>query len=416
MKPVNFGLVGFGGYAKVYYDMITEFVENKKARLVAVAEWQPEKFTDQISKLKQAGVKIFKDYDELLAECEKELDIVALPVGIHLHVPFTIKALKRRIHVICEKPVAATIQDVDYLIQEREKSGKKVFIGFQEILSPSIRQIKDRMVAGNLGQIHTIKLKGGWPRPNSYYTRNAWAGKLRSGTNWILDGPAHNAMAHYLNNMFYVASSDPAQSARPISIQAELYRAWPIETYDTVCLKSKLNTGANLFFFASHCSETEFHPEMSIIAEKATIIRKFENGATSIHYHDGRKEQFDDGTVNPRREVFASAIKNLQGQIEHHCSLEIARSQTLCVNGMHESCPQIFEIPVSGILEREIPLTVNSSEVDHLKVIKGIDKLIHQAYQSEKLFSEVKIQWAQPTKPFNLEGYNSFPSDNFNIQ
>ncbi len=415
MKPVNFGLVGLGGYAKVYHDILTELVENKTARLIAVAEWQPEKFNDPIDKLKRAGVKIFKDYDELLAVCEKELDIVALPVGIHLHVPFTIKALKRGIHVLCEKPVAVTIQDVDSLIQEREKSGKMVFIGFQEILSPSIRQIKERMIAGELGKIHTIKLKGGWPRPKSYYTRNAWAGKLRMGTNWVLDGPAHNAMAHYLNNMFYVASPLPSQSAVPISIQAELYRAWPIETYDTVCLKSKLNTGTDLFFFASHCSETEFHPEMSIIAEKATVIRKFENGATTIHYNDGRKENFDDGTANPRREVFVSAIKNLQGQDAHHCSLEIARSQTLCVNGMHESCPKIFEIPPSEIIDKEIPLAPNSTEVDSLKVIRGFDAMIHQAYYTEKLFSEMDIKWGRSTQLFNLKDYHHFPSTDFSI-
>jgi len=198
---------------------------------------------------------------------------------------------------------------------------RNVFIGFQEILSPSIRQIKERMTNGDLGKIHSIKLKGGWPRPDSYYTRNDWAGKLRSGTDWILDGPAHNAMAHYLNNMFYVASSEPAKSAVPVSIQAELYRARPIETYDTVCLRAKLDTGADLYFYASHCSETEFHPEMSIITDKASIIRKFENGATTIHYHDGHEEYFDDGATNPRREVFVSAIGTLQGKPEHYCSL-----------------------------------------------------------------------------------------------
>jgi predicted dehydrogenase len=410
MKPVNFGLVGLGGYAKVYHDLLTEFVQKKTAQLVAVAEWQPHKFESQISKLQQDGVRIFKDYNELLQECEKELDIVALPVGIHLHVPFTLKALKRGLHVLCEKPVAATIQDVDYLIKEKEKSGKKVFIGFQEILSPSIRQIKERMINGDLGKVRSIKLKGGWPRPDSYYTRNEWAGKLRSGTDWILDGPAHNAMAHYLNNMFYVASPELAKSAVPVSIQAELYRARPIETYDTVCLRAKLDTGADLYFYASHCSETEFHPEMTISTEKSSIIRKFENGATAIHYHDGRKVYFDDSATNPRREVFMSAIGTLQGKAEHYCSLEIARSQTLCVNGMHESCPQIFEIPATEIFEKEIPADANSPQADHLKVVRGIDNIINQAYQTGKLFSEMNIKWSESTQSFNLEGYNHFPS------
>lgn len=415
MKPIHFGLVGLGGYAKVYHDLLTEFIQNKTAQLIAVAEWQPHKFDIQLSKLQQAGVKIFRDYEEMLEECQRELDIMALPIGIHLHVPHTIKALRRGIHVLCEKPVAATIQDVDRLIQEREKSGKMVFIGFQEILSPSIKQIKARMINGDLGKISVIKLKGGWPRPASYYSRNAWAGKLRSGADWILDGPAHNAMAHYLNNMFYVASPEPTRSAVPVSITAELYRAWPIETYDTVCLKSKLDTGADLFFFASHCSETEFHPEMSIIAEKASVIRKFENGATTIHYHDGRNEYFDDGTTNPRREVFLSAIANLRGQAEHYCSLEIARSQTLCVNGMHESCPQIFEIPASEIFVKEIPLDKNSSQADQLKIIRGIDNIIKQAYETEKLFSDLNVKWSKSTQSFDLMGYSHFPITQLNI-
>jgi predicted dehydrogenase len=402
MSKIRFGIVGIGGYAQIYHQAVAHLVGAGAAELVAVAEWQQENFPAEINRLKQAGVRIFKDYADLLRECAHDLDFVGLPVGIHLHAPMTIAALRAGLNVICEKPVAATVQDVEAMIAERDRAQKRVLIGYQEIYSASIQQIKKYVVTGKLGKVNRVKVKGGWPRGSSYYTRNAWAGKIRLKDTWVLDGPANNAMAHYINNMLYVACPEPNASAVPKKVWAELYRANAIETYDTIALKVALESGADLFFLASHCSETEFHPEMTVNCENGTVVRQFINGATKITWADGSVEEFDDAGENAREEVFRTAVSLLRGQAKPYCSLEIARAQTQCINGMHESCPEILQLPKSQI-------QIKSSENDTTLIIPGIDAIIEHAYAEDKLFAEMGVSWARPAVEFKLENYREFP-------
>ncbi len=411
MAPLRFAIIGIGGYAQVYHDAIAPLIAQGSAQLLGVAEYRPELFVEKINALKAKGTLIFQTFDDLMQQLGSQLDVVALPVGIHLHVPLSQQALAAGCHVICEKPVAATVQAVDALMHARDQAGKLVLIGYQEIYSHSIQEIKRRLLEGAFGKILSIKVQGGWPRPQSYYTRNNWAGKLKVQTEWVLDGPANNAMAHYINNMLFIAGPTPASSAQPVSVQAELYRANPIETYDTVALRAQLDCGAVLHFIASHVTETEFHPEMTIRTEQATIIRKFENGATTIQFIDGRVEKVDDQGINTRHEVFRTLVALVQGQPVPYCSLEIARAQTLCINGMHESCPRILPLPASEIYTRTLPPTSPGAKTDSVRVVRGLDQLIKRAYAEEKLFSELNLPWAKVQPAFKLKLYRNFPQN-----
>ena len=95
----------------------------------------------------------------------------------------------------------------------------------------------------------------------SYYNRNDWAGRIKSDSGeWVLDSPANNAMAHYLHNALYVLGETPTTSARPISVQAELYRANPIENYDAAVLRVMTDKNVEVLFYGAHTVPDEAHP------------------------------------------------------------------------------------------------------------------------------------------------------------
>ncbi len=134
-------------------------------------------------------------------------DVLTVPIGIHHHVPVSVTALQAGLHVYCEKPVAATVQDVDTLIDAQARPGRQVAVGYQHICSNAMQQLKQRVVSGRLGQLHTATMLCGWPRSKQYYSRNEWTGKLRIGRDWILDSPANNAHAHYVLNLLFAGSA-----------------------------------------------------------------------------------------------------------------------------------------------------------------------------------------------------------------
>jgi predicted dehydrogenase len=321
----------------------------------------------------------------------------------------TIQALEKGLNVICEKPVAATIQDVNAMIAKRDELKKIVMIGYQEITTDSIQRIKNTIVNGDLGRVLAVKVKAGWPRGANYYSRNRWGGKLKVNDTWVLDGPANNALAHYLNNMLFVASTEPEKSALPVVVQAELYRANDIETYDTISLRARLDNDVSLLFVASHASETVFHPLMTIQCELGTVVRDMDGGQTTIEYFDGRRETFNDLSFNSRHRVFETAVSLFQGEAKPYCSLEIGRAQTLTINAAHESCPEITSIPAGEIKTEPLETELGQDASDTRKIVTGIDQMIEDAYVLGKNFSEINVSWAKVSPEFKLENYAHFP-------
>src|SRR5205823_2302430 len=109
------------------------------------------------------------------------------PVPIHLHRRFTELALAAGKVVLCEKPAAGTVQDVDAMIAARDRSGLPVAIAYQHMYDPGILELKRRLLASDLGKIRSATVMGCWPRDSVYFSRNGWAGRLQFEGEWVLD-------------------------------------------------------------------------------------------------------------------------------------------------------------------------------------------------------------------------------------
>ena len=133
-----------------------------------------------------------------------------------------------------------------------------VAIGYQWSFSPAIQRLKGDIAAGVFGAPKRLKTIVLWPRDETYYSRNRWAGKQRDEAgNPIFDSPVSNACAHYLHNMLYVLGDAVDRSAIPSRVSAELYRAHPIENYDTAALRCWTDRGVEILFIVSHATRRQ---------------------------------------------------------------------------------------------------------------------------------------------------------------
>ena len=83
----------------------------------------------------QYGTKAYGSYQELLADPQIEAVSVLTPNFTHAEI--TIAALKAGKHVLCEKPMAVTLQDCEAMVQTAEQTGKKLMIGQNQRLTPA---------------------------------------------------------------------------------------------------------------------------------------------------------------------------------------------------------------------------------------------------------------------------------------
>ena len=396
---MKFAVVGLGGYGKSHLGSAADIEEDGLGILDAVVCIDPENHAEKLAEFGQKGVRVFGTLDQLLDA--GGVDVVTLPIGIHYHVPLSEACLEAGFNVIVEKPLTGAIQEADRLIETRDRTGKKILIGYQHLYSTTIQGLKARVLNGRLGPIKVARVKASWPRGDHYYARNPWAGTRQRDGVWVLDSPINNALAHYLTDVFYLCGETEADPGQITSVQAELYRARDIENLDTACVRVTMASGATALITMSHVAGSLFGPIMDLECENGTV--HWVIGKADISYSDGSSEVIEDGAENMRTLLWKNMVDALRKGERIISTLEVGRAQTLCINGAHESCPKVHDIPESEVADV-------SHNDQKFRVVNGLEELIHQSADEGKLFSELGVSWAEKSGVFEMNNYNHFPA------
>lgn len=328
---ITVGVIGIHGFARHH---LTQFLARQalgECQVIAAVAHQRERDESYAAALEAQGVRLVSDLDALLA---LDLRLISVPLGIHLHAPVSERCLRAGRDVYLEKPIAATLAEVETLAAAERESRRSLLVGFQDLYQPGLWTLRQRLTAGEWGQVRQITVSVGWPRLRSYYARTPWAGKLRLGEAWVRDSIANNACAHFLNVGLFLAGG------RPIATTAELGRAYAIESFDTCGLRIDMATGATVLFNASHVCASEFGPRVRIDCERGVIeTTKLGNGAT-WRLPDGSEIPVSMREEQPYRETLA----HLRGEPATVCRLADCHAHPEVIEAAHLSCP-IADLP-----------------------------------------------------------------------
>jgi predicted dehydrogenase len=96
------------------------------------------------------GGRVFRSVDEMLADATIQGVVVA--TANSLHAPLTIQALKAGKHVLCEKPMAATIAECKAMMAAAAASGKKLMLAHNMRFEPASKLAKEIILRGEIGR------------------------------------------------------------------------------------------------------------------------------------------------------------------------------------------------------------------------------------------------------------------------
>ncbi|NLN18065.1 MAG: Gfo/Idh/MocA family oxidoreductase [Firmicutes bacterium] len=127
---------------------------------------------------KEYGCDVYSDYRDILDR--KDLDLVINATPSNLHVPITLDLLNHGFNVLCEKPLARTVEEVDRLIEASQKAGRLLAIFQQSRYAPYFQQVRKVIDSGVLGRIIQISIAfNGFARRWDWQTVQAnYAGSL----------------------------------------------------------------------------------------------------------------------------------------------------------------------------------------------------------------------------------------------
>ncbi len=147
MKTVNWGVLGAAKFALEH--MARAIHEAEGARFHSLATSHPSK-ADAFRAF-CPDLKVHSSYDALLAD--PEVEAVYIPLPNHIHVEWTLKALAAGKHVLTEKPIAMKADEIDALIEARDRSGLLATEAYMIVHHPQWQRAKALVEEGAIGRI-----------------------------------------------------------------------------------------------------------------------------------------------------------------------------------------------------------------------------------------------------------------------
>ncbi len=143
---------GFLSTARINGALIQPLRDSRRNTLTAVASRSQEKADAYArkNKIKRA----YGSYEALLAD--REIDVVYNALPNHLHAEWTIKAVEAGKHILCEKPFALSVDEVDAMTAAAQKHGKVVAEALMYRSHPQLHKVRELVREGKLGEIKMV--------------------------------------------------------------------------------------------------------------------------------------------------------------------------------------------------------------------------------------------------------------------
>jgi len=199
-------------------------------------------------------VPVYTDYRELLHQ--EKPDCVHICTPHHLHADMCVEALSRGIHVLCEKPVATSMDDLERVIAAEKASSATLGVCLQNRYEPNMRVLME-YASG-----HGVKAVCGsvfWNRDRQYYASGPWRGK------WSTEGggAAINQALHTLDLVQHLGGMPEFVTAHCFNDHLQ----GVIEVEDTVSARMETADGKILTFFATTACGATFPAELRLRTE-----------------------------------------------------------------------------------------------------------------------------------------------------
>jgi len=198
---------------------------------------------DAIDKILESNKKtnVSLNLDDVLKI--KEIDIIDICLPPHLHFSVCKKSLEAGKHIICEKPLASNLKEVDELEKISAETGKIIFPVFQYRYGLGFSKLKVLIKSGLVGKPLIASLETHWNRGKEYYSKT-WRGTWKGEQGGVI--LSHSIHIHDLISMILgpVSNVFAKLTTRVNDIEVDDCAALSIEMENGAMVTSSITLGA----------------------------------------------------------------------------------------------------------------------------------------------------------------------------
>ncbi len=162
-KELKIGLAGLGAAAR---QVAPGFFRVPGVTFTSVADVRQAEVARWSKKFHLDGFHSVEDMAK-----HGDVDVIYIATPNHLHAPHSLAVADAGKHVICEKPMAITMDESHQMVEAVEKNGVQYVQGHSKIYRSSIKKMGEVIASGRMGPVHTINtwnyndwLRRPWPR------------------------------------------------------------------------------------------------------------------------------------------------------------------------------------------------------------------------------------------------------------
>jgi len=149
-KPLNWGLLST---ARINRAVIPPLRTSKRNQLLAVAS-RSQELVDAYAAEWQIP-RAYGTYEDLLSDTD--IDVIYNSLPNHLHAEWTIKAVEAGKHVLCEKPLGLSVEEVDAIAGAAKTHGRVVAEAFMYRHHPQTLKVQEMVGNGSLGALKLLR-------------------------------------------------------------------------------------------------------------------------------------------------------------------------------------------------------------------------------------------------------------------
>ncbi|NMA85254.1 MAG: Gfo/Idh/MocA family oxidoreductase [Epulopiscium sp.] len=169
---LNVAIIGTGNISPAHIDAYLAFP--RQCKIVALVDIYPEKAKAKAEK-HGLDVEIFDSHKALLGR--EDIHLISVCTPPYVHAEITIDFLKDGKNVVVEKPMAASLEECDAMIEVAKQSGKTLSVIAQNRFRDPVMNLKHVLDTGKIGRIVHAQIDSFWWRGHCYYDlwwRGCW--------------------------------------------------------------------------------------------------------------------------------------------------------------------------------------------------------------------------------------------------
>lgn len=396
---LNAGITGVRGYAAIHHTQIARLEGASRVSLKSVViptiGGSVDASDEDIAGLEARGVSRFESLEAMIAD-GPDLDVVFLPAGIPLHHRLSIQCLEAGFHVVCEKPLAGSLSQADEMIEARNRTGKRLIIGYQHMYHPAVDFVRGLLASNAYGRLRRADTLVFWPRDSRYFARNGWAGRFIVNGVHVRDCPLNNACAHFMQNMLFVAYAASGIPEDVRVLRADNFRSASVETTDTQDTEVEGPDEARLRMMVTHACETNSNAfavyqfedkhvywlqEGLVFVADAEATPRFADRealyeAASEGTH-GVRAVYDGSTFDVNPTAFDAIVEGLENGTELQSEVQYCRAHTGIVEQALPHAAAVQTMPDTEVREN----TLQDGSTVYRSVRPGIEESARRAFR-----------------------------------